>query len=228
MVTSTDPIQDPNSKLAPNASSLSSPMLKVLIQFPEEKEGHPIQPLELSLSPEITLADLRNICMEFTVHDNLTAFSLVIHHKEYPDYTVLASILDEHAEKEGLHVVVRKNEYTHRDARFHVHRLRLLLQLSSTEDWDLPIYAGSSVLPSLQQHEGQLAVEKDTENKNEEEHAFIHYHLGNQASIDALFPKTFEQDQVVCLKKLVLSSWHPPTRQHTLQGPFSLVFSLVS
>ncbi|KAJ2048558.1 Intracellular distribution of mitochondria [Coemansia sp. S2] len=109
-----------------------------------------------------------------------------------------------------------EDQYTEREARVHVSRLRDLLCGAATAN---PIVAGLdagvSVFSTIKQSES-------------EEHAFKDFELGQSVSLDVLSTsKAIKQlAQPLCVRLLVLSGWNPVPRYRQLKG--DLLYLLVT
>ncbi|KAJ2043727.1 Intracellular distribution of mitochondria, partial [Coemansia sp. S16] len=164
-------------------------------------------------SAQETVQDLKQVVGETPGTMEYSCFYLSLNKRRLNDFVELGEI-------EGLgldsELELVEDQYTEREARVHVSRLRDLLCGAATAN---PIVAGLdagvSVFSTIKQNES-------------EEHAFKDFELGQAASLDVLSAsKAIKQlAQPLCVRLLVLSGWNPVPRYRQLKG--DLLYLLVT
>ncbi|KAJ2016522.1 Intracellular distribution of mitochondria [Coemansia sp. S680] len=164
-------------------------------------------------SAQETVQDLKQVVGETPGTMEYSCFYLSLNKRRLNDFVELGEI-------EGLgldsELELVEDQYTEREARVHVSRLRDLLCGAATAN---PIVAGLdagvSVFSTIKQSES-------------EEHAFKDFELGQSASLDVLSTsKAIKQlAQPLCVRLLVLSGWNPVPRYRQLKG--DLLYLLVT
>ncbi|KAJ2344999.1 Intracellular distribution of mitochondria, partial [Coemansia sp. RSA 2673] len=164
-------------------------------------------------SAQETVQDLKQVVGETPGTMEYSCFYLSLNKRRLNDFVELGEI-------EGLgldsELELVEDQYTEREARVHVSRLRDLLCGAATAN---PIVAGLdagvSVFSTIKQSES-------------EEHAFKDFELGQSVSLDVLSTsKAIKQlAQPLCVRLLVLSGWNPVPRYRQLKG--DLLYLLVT
>ncbi|KAJ2897534.1 Intracellular distribution of mitochondria, partial [Coemansia aciculifera] len=197
----------------------------------EEEEEEEEEPYRLTIkapngsvvpvlaSSQETVQELKQVVSETASTVEYSCFYLALHGQRLNDYALLSEI-------EGLALdstlELVEDEYTEREARIHVIRLRELVSDSSAVANALVagLDAGVSIYGTVR---GEVEGEGDAAS-----HAFKGYELGQAASLDVLSPaKALKQMGLpACIRSLALSGWNPVPRHRQMQG--DLLYLLVT
>ncbi|KAJ2804987.1 Intracellular distribution of mitochondria, partial [Coemansia furcata] len=164
-------------------------------------------------SAQETVQDLKQVVGETPGTMEYSCFYLALNKRRLNDYVELGEIEGLGLESE-LELV--EDQYTEREARVHVSRLRDLLDGAATANPNVAgLDAGVSVFSTVKQSDS-------------EDHAFKDFELGQPGSLDVLSAsKAIKQlAQPLCVRLLVLSGWNPVPRHRQLKG--DLLYLLVT
>ncbi|KAJ2689373.1 Intracellular distribution of mitochondria [Coemansia spiralis] len=164
-------------------------------------------------SAQETVQDLKLVVGETPGTMEYSCFYLALNKRRLNDFAELSEI-------EGLcldsELDLVEDQYTEREARVHVSRLRDLLGNMATAN---PMVAGL---------DAGVSVFSTVKQDAQETHAFKDFELGQPASLDVLSAgKAIRQlAQPLCVRLLVLSGWNPVPRNRQLKG--DLLYLLVT
>ncbi|KAJ2009967.1 Intracellular distribution of mitochondria, partial [Coemansia sp. S85] len=164
-------------------------------------------------SAQETVQDLKLVVGETPGTMEYSCFYLALNKRRLNDFAELGEI-------EGLcldsELDLVEDQYTEREARVHVSRLRDLLGNMATAN---PMVAGL---------DAGVSVFSTVKQDAQETHAFKDFELGQPASLDVLSAgKAIRQlAQPLCVRLLVLSGWNPVPRNRQLKG--DLLYLLVT
>ncbi|KAJ2506921.1 Intracellular distribution of mitochondria, partial [Coemansia sp. RSA 2052] len=168
-------------------------------------------------SSQETVQDLKQAVGETAGTVEYSCFYLSFNGQKLNDFSMLSEI-------EGLatdsELVLVEDQYTEREARMHVIRLRELLG-GSTAVTANPLVAGLDAGVSV------FSSVKQSSNTGHY-HAFAEFELGKPPSLDALSTtQAIKQLGLpLCIRLLVLSGWNPVPRHQQLKG--DLLYLLVT
>ncbi|KAJ2742820.1 Intracellular distribution of mitochondria [Coemansia sp. BCRC 34301] len=169
-------------------------------------------------SSQETVQDLKQVVVETAGAVEYSCFYLGLKGQRLNDFAMLGEI-------EGLgrdsSLELVEDQYTEREARMHVIRLRELLG-GSTATVANPLVAGLDAGVSL------FSTLKDAAGSDDGNHAFKGFELGQGPSLDVLSPaQAIKQLGLpVCLRVLVLSGWNPVPVYRRAKG--DLLYLLVT
>ncbi|KAI9593693.1 clustered mitochondria-domain-containing protein [Syncephalis fuscata] len=185
------------------------------------------KPFSVQVSTQECVQDVRQAIIESPETCIYSCFYLAFNGQRLNDYTELGAI-EAFTPEDSLTLV--EDNYTEREARIHVARLRDMLQglarsnaLAVGVDPSLACFTAVTGDPIVE----DKPVEKKKSNKKTpspaaavsiKPHAFADYNVEALPSVDRIIPAKVHERPIPCLNTLTLSGWNPIPHVRRLQG----------
>ncbi|KAI8359983.1 clustered mitochondria-domain-containing protein [Blakeslea trispora] len=179
--------------------------------------------IKIITSPREAIQDIKQSIMESPDTCSHSCFYLAYKGKRVNDFMELGEIEGISTESE-LELV--EDNYSERDARLHITRLRDLLagpykSNPSAVGIDPAISFLTAVTDVIDEEINPEADKKMDELFSDEpipEHAFTNVDLNEEAKLSKMTPSNFERVAPECIKSLTLSGWNPVPHRQKLKG----------
>ncbi|KAF9898427.1 Intracellular distribution of mitochondria, partial [Lobosporangium transversale] len=171
--------------------------------------------VQVIASPREAIQDVRQSIVESTETCIHSCFSLAFNGVKLNDFMELGDVEGITPDSE-LDLVL--NNYTEREARIHVNRLRDLLAGPAKLNVNaVGIDPGLSFLSTVSGHVEEPPVDNSTY-ETAPTTVFSKFDLKASAALSDFVPKGLERTPVQCVKSIALSGWNPPPHHLRLRG----------
>ncbi|KAI1315537.1 Intracellular distribution of mitochondria [Mortierella claussenii] len=171
--------------------------------------------VQVIASPREAIQDVRQSIVESTETCIHSCFSLAFNGTKLNDFMELGDVEGITPDSE-LDLVL--NNYTEREARIHVNRLRDLLAGPAKLNINaVGIDPAMSFLSTVSGHVEEVPVDNSTY-ETAPTTVFTKYDLTASAALSDFVPRGLERTPVQCVKSIALSGWNPPPHHLRLRG----------
>ncbi|KAI8596765.1 clustered mitochondria-domain-containing protein [Dissophora ornata] len=171
--------------------------------------------VQVIASPREAIQDVRQSVVESTETCIHSCFSLAFNGTKLNDFMELGDIEGITPDSE-LDLIL--NNYTEREARIHVNRLRDLLAGPAKLNVNaVGIDPGMSFLSTVSGHVEEAPIDNSTY-ETAPTTVFSKFDLNASAALSEFVPKGLERMPVQCIKSIALSGWNPPPHHLRLRG----------
>ncbi|KAF9090031.1 Intracellular distribution of mitochondria [Mortierella sp. AD031] len=171
--------------------------------------------VQVIASPREAIQDVRQSIVESTETCIHSCFSLAFNGVKLNDFMELGDVEGITPDSE-LDLVL--NNYTEREARIHVNRLRDLLAGPAKLNVNaVGIDPAMSFLSTVSGHVEEIPVENSTY-ETAPTTVFSKFDVNASAALSDFVPKGLERTPVQCVKSIALSGWNPPPHHLRLRG----------
>ncbi|KAF9948959.1 Intracellular distribution of mitochondria [Mortierella alpina] len=171
--------------------------------------------VQVIASPREAIQDVRQSIIESTETCMHSCFSLAFNGNKLNDFMELGDVEGITPDSE-LDLIL--NNYTEREARVHVNRLRDLLAGPAKLNVNaVGIDPAMSFLSTVSGHVEETPVDNSTY-ETAPATVFSHFDLNASSALSDFVPKGLERTPVQCVKSIALSGWNPPPHHLRLRG----------
>ncbi|KAK5815961.1 clustered mitochondria-domain-containing protein [Linnemannia elongata] len=171
--------------------------------------------VQVIASPREAIQDVRQSIVESTETCIHSCFSLAFNGVKLNDFMELGDVEGITPDSE-LDLVL--NNYTEREARIHVNRLRDLLAGPAKLNVNaVGIDPAMSFLSTVSGHVEEIPVDNSTY-ETAPTTVFSKFDVNASAALSDFVPKGLERTPVQCVKSIALSGWNPPPHHLRLRG----------
>ncbi|KAG0208924.1 Intracellular distribution of mitochondria [Mortierella sp. GBA30] len=171
--------------------------------------------VQVIASPREAIQDVRQSIIESTETCMHSCFSLAFNGKKLNDFMELGDVEGITPDSE-LDLIL--NNYTEREARIHVNRLRDLLAGPAKLNINaVGIDPALSFLSTVSGHVEEAPVDNSTY-ETAPTTVFSNFDLTASSALSDFVPKGLERTPVQCVKSIAMSGWNPPPHHLRLRG----------
>ncbi|KAG0231375.1 Intracellular distribution of mitochondria [Actinomortierella wolfii] len=171
--------------------------------------------VQVIASPHEAIQDVRQSIVESTETCIYSCFSLAFNGVKLNDFMELGDVEGITPDAE-LDLIL--DNYTEREARIHINRLRDLLAGPTKQSVNaVGLDPALSFLSTVSGHVEETPIDPATL-ETAPTTVFSNFDLEASASLSGFVPKGLERSPVQCVKSIALSGWNPPPPQLKLRG----------